>query len=155
MSEYLEPSITSLKIMWMNRAFADPDEAKVASDNFDILIDNMLEFQGGKEGLDSQPPEHVGKSHSQMFLEIMMELDQAVLMIPSRIAAYRKLLASFGLDSSVDKEDGEGKQGMPGINVADQGSLGYHDLLLRLASGFASSLVEESNSAPEKADFTD
>jgi hypothetical protein len=90
------------------------------------------------------------KTASEQMLELMFELDAAVEMIPARIAKYRQLLADQGLDSAAVKvgpdgsPDGEGRQGMAGVNVADQGALQYHELLLGMASTFAQMVVHEN-----------
>lgn len=151
-SDYLIPDLTKLKIMWMNRAYASSEEQEEASDNFDNLINSLLAFDPDgplPESAESEE-EAPGKPMSQMFLELMIELDSAVKMIPPKVAAYRDLLAMHGLDSSarkgdsMDGEDAGGRQGMAGINVADQGALEYHGALMHLASLFANAILTES-----------
>lgn len=148
MSEYTEPDILKLRLLWLSRDYGTAEERLEALENFDRYIQDLIEFDEKED----TPIAVAGKPMSLMFLELMIELDKAVEMIPPKVAKYRDLLAAHGLDGSAVKKESEGsensgRQGMAGVNVADQGALEYHGSLMRLASMFANAVLEEANPA--------
>jgi hypothetical protein len=92
---------------------------------------------------------------AEMLMELVLEVEQVVSLVPPRLRRYRELLAAEGLDKTVvapvsagqpgaPEELAEGgREGMPGINLADQASLEFHSQLLSLAFAIAQDEVSQ------------
>lgn len=92
---------------------------------------------------------------AEMLMELVLELDQVVSLVPPRLRRYRELLAAEGLDKAVvaptsagrpggpEPEAGGGREGLPGINLADQASLEFHSQMLSLAFAIAQDEVSQ------------
>jgi hypothetical protein len=156
--EYTQPNLFKLKKMWLNRAFANDEERVEAEHNFDDFVKEMIghkELHSGEEQESDEPP------RSQMFMELILETESAMEIIPTRVATYRQLLTKAGLDKAPvdesapkDEDAAYGGSGtrtdfaMPGINLADQASLAYHQILIQLCMQLAQSTLEERHSKP-------
>lgn len=93
-------------------------------------------------------------TQAEMLMELVLEVEQVVSLVPPRLAQYRRLLAAEGLDKTVvpvhagapgEGPDGpeSGREGMPGINLADQASLEFHSQLLQLSFAIAQDEVQQ------------
>lgn len=94
-------------------------------------------------------------TQAQMLMELVLEIDQVVSLVPPKLRAYRERLAAEGLDRTVVPvtPDGKpadpdglaegGREGLPGINLADQAALEFHSQLLHLAIAIARDEVEQ------------
>lgn len=92
---------------------------------------------------------------AEMLMELVLEVEQVVSLVPPRLRRYRELLAAEGLDRTVvapvpangqpAPESGAegGREGLPGINLADQASLEFHSQLLSLAFAIAQDEVSQ------------
>lgn len=93
-------------------------------------------------------------TQAQMLMELVLEVEQVVALVPPKLRAYREQLAAQGLDKTVAPvhaggpgqdpgEAQEGREGMPGINLADQAALEFHSQLLQLAFAIAQDEVQQ------------
>jgi hypothetical protein len=94
-------------------------------------------------------------SRAEMLMELVLEVEQVVSLVPPRLRRYRELLAAEGLDKTVltpaaagdqggpDGEAEGGREGLPGINLADQASLEFHSQLLSLSFAIAQDEVSQ------------
>lgn len=153
---YIEPDIEKLKRMWLNRTFAGPSERADAEANFDAFIEELMGHAEMHQQEAREAAELVQqvtgrlRPSPQMFMELILEIEQSAALVPSRVAEYRKKLAEAGLDKAPEKkgEMGTSMGGMAGINLADQGALEFHGVLLNLAVNLAQATLEEKASKP-------
>lgn len=129
----------SLKRLWL--AEHDHDDRDAADIEFDRFFADLMR-QGAQMVAEEKQAEEV--SASRMLMEIILEVDTSMQMVPPRVKKYRDLLAKEGLDRTSTMEDGEGGQkGLAGINLADQAALEFHRALLHLAISIAQAEAQE------------
>ena len=91
-------------------------------------------------------------SQSRMLMEMILEVDTAIQMVPPRLKKYRDLLAAEGLDKTSDVGGENGQKGLAGINLADQAALEFHRALLGLSINIAQAEVMERMNRKTDAD---
>lgn len=139
-----------LKRLWVSEEA--PEHRDEAEAEFDGFIAALLK-QGADIGKtsDEDKPTEEEVSQSRMLMEIILEVDTAIQMVPPRLKKYRDLLAAEGLDKTSDP-GGEGQKGLAGINLADQAALEFHRALLGLSINIAQAEVMERMNRKTDAD---
>lgn len=128
-----------LKRLWMLEHKWDEDEDSVER-RFDLFVSYLVASDPVSSDGDSVPKEP--PSLSSQLMELILEIDSAMTIVPPRVAKYRQLLADAGLDkqpatSEEEGADSGGSKGMPGITLADQAALAFHGHVLGIALGIA------------------
>jgi hypothetical protein len=130
-----EADYESVKRLWMDRRnYANEEEIEEESDKFDKFLLDFLDANRPLPRADDRP------SQSQMLMEMILELDQTLPMVPPRLKDYRGMLAEQGLDRVFVKtpaDDSSGSPSVPGINLADQAALDFHGRLLGMVFAIA------------------
>ena len=138
-----------LRRLWLSTA--DPASKDEAEREFDEFVKSLVE-QGAElaakqaqEAQEKLAPESTDEevSTSRMLMEIILELDTTMNMVPPRVKTCRDLLAAEGLDKTSSVEGEDGTKGLAGINLADQAALEFHRALLGLAVTFAQAEAHE------------
>lgn len=137
-----------LRRLWLSTA--DPASREEAEREFDAFCKGLVE-RGVQLGATNPQAKVVGLkvgdapveeqeaddeeeiSQTRMLMEIILEVDTAMRMVPPRVKTYRDLLAAEGLDKTSDVQGEDGQKGLAGINLADQAALEFHRALLGLA----------------------
>lgn len=141
-----------LKRLWMSsqsQQSLDPAELEEADLEFEQFIDRLVQME--PQRLESPPAEQhqhdtPAITQGQFMMEVILELDQTVALVPPRVRDYRNLLAAAQLNRAAsDDLDGDdpGQKGMAGINLADQAALEFHSNLLGLAFNIAKDAAME------------
>lgn len=129
-----------------NRDMPTLDAAREFDEGMAPLVQAFARVQQQQESRPSQ---------AEMLMELVLEAEQVVSLVPPRLRKYRELLAAEGLDKTVvvpapagrpgaPEELAEGgREGMPGINLADQAALEFHSQLLSLAFAIAQDEVSQ------------
>lgn len=151
MSEQMTPEeakdmYEKVKRLWMLEHKWDEDEDRVERE-FDsfvgYLVNNVVSVQTEEGNTDLVEPPTL----SAQLMEFILEIDETLPMVPPRVANYRSLLAAAGLDKQPVTSDepvtSGGMQGMPGITLADQAALAFHQQLLGIALGIAQDAATE------------
>lgn len=136
MTQNPQQMYNDLRRLWLSTA--DEDSIDEASAEFDAFISSLLK-QGRSGDVDTTAAQaDEGVSQSRMLMEIILEVDTTMRMVPPRVKTYRDLLAAQGLDKTSDVgSDHGGQKGMAGINLADQAALEFHRAMLGLAVSVA------------------
>ena len=126
------------------------------------MVEAAREFDAGIQPLAQAYAEQIRQeqvanqpSKAEMLMELVLEAEQVVALVPPRLRRYREQLAAEGLDKTVvapvpasgqpAPEPGAegGREGLPGINLADQAALEFHSQLLSLAFAIAQDEVSQ------------
>jgi len=136
-----------LKRLWVSEE--PPEHRDEAEAEFDGFIQALLK-QGAElsEAKDEETSDDQ-VSQSRMLMEIILEVDTAIQMVPPRLKKYRDLLAAEGLDRTSEGPGQNGQKGMAGINLADQAALEFHRAILGLSINIAQAeVLERMNKKP-------
>lgn len=130
-----------LKQLWLGEH--DPDDRDAADIEFDRFVADMMREGGQIVAAEAKEDSEDGVSQSRMLMEMILEVDTAIQMVPPRLKKYRDLLAAEGLDKASTVAGEDGQKGLAGINLADQAALEFHRALLGLSINVAQAEVME------------
>lgn len=142
MAEETRRMYEQLKRLWVSEEA--PEYREQAAAAFDGFCQALV--KQGHELAESQQPDKSSEdevSQSRMLMEMILEVDTAVQMVPPRLKQYRDQLAREGLDRTSETPGENGQKGMAGINLADQAALEFHRAMLGLAINIAQAEVME------------
>lgn len=124
-----------LKRLWLSTADVDTkDEAEAEFDRFISALLRQGAQMAPTASAEDEADEDNEVSQSRLLMEIILEIDTTMQMVPPRVKKYRDLLVQEGLDkTSASNELEEGQKGLAGINLADQAALEFHRALLGLS----------------------
>lgn len=137
MTQDLKDMYDHLKRLWLSSADrASRDEAAAEFDSFcNALVTQGADIATKQAEVDKPVEDSV--SNSRVLMEIILEVDTTMRMVPSRVKTYRDLLAHEGLDRTSETPGENGMKGLAGINLADQAALEFHRAMLGLAISIA------------------
>lgn len=153
MAEETRRMYEQLKRLWVSEEA--PEYREQAAATFDGFCQALVK-QGHELAKQVEPDADEDNSEevsqSRMLMEIILEVDTAIQMVPPRLKKYRDLLAAQGLDKTSDTSGGDGQKGLAGINLADQAALEFHRALLGLSINIAQAEVMERMNRKTDAD---